>query len=193
MRTAIIQMLFIAFISAAPLPDRAASAEPMPAGLKGDGTLTLYRPVKDDRKTFNYRSKGGKYDEAMLRKIAHFFRCRLTDQVQSIDPNLVEILDAIEDHFGWREIRLISAYRSPRRNNLMRRQGRAVAKGSLHMRGMAADIEVAGVSPRIVRNFAYSLQQGGVGYYGSRTFIHVDTGRVRTWGWYPSSRIHASK
>ena len=151
----------------------------------GDGTLTLFRPVTNERMTFAYRDASGQYDEKTMAEVARFFRCRLTGEMYPIDPGLVELLDAIEDHFGGREIRLISAYRSPLRNGLMRRHGRRVGSKSYHMYGMAADIHIAGIPTYKVRNFAYSLKRGGVGYYRHRHFVHVDVGPLRTWGWRP--------
>ncbi len=168
----------------------AAQAAPMGsvASERGDGVVTLFRPVKQERQTFRYRTEDGRYDPAVFEEIAHFFRCRLTDEVHPIDEGLIEMLDAIEDHFGARELKLVSAYRSPLRNHVMRGRGRRVAKKSLHMEGRAADIEIDGVSPRRIRDFAYTLQGGGVGYYGSRRFVHVDTGPLRAWGWKPAAR-----
>lgn len=150
-----------------------------------DGTITLYRPDKNERQTFVYRDKKGRLDVRALDKVNRFFRCRLTEEIYDIDPQLVVLLDRISDHFSGRQIDVISGYRSPTRNALMRRQGRRVARDSLHLRGMAADIEIAGVAPAEIRNFAYALKDGGVGYYGCRSFVHVDTGAIRTWGWRP--------
>ncbi|MBT3182081.1 MAG: YcbK family protein [Deltaproteobacteria bacterium] len=164
----------------------------IPTELRGDGELTLFRPVKNERSTFKYRNREGDYDQKVFDDIAHFFRCRMTDEPHPIDPKLIEIIDAIEDHFAGREIKVISAYRSPTRNNAMRRKGRRVAKRSLHMDGMAADIEVKGTPKKLVRNFAYKLKQGGIGYYGRRTFVHVDTGPLRTWGWKPTSTTRSA-
>lgn len=157
--------------------------------LRGDGTVSLYRPDKNERMTIKYRNKDGIYYGTALDDIAHFFRCRLTNEAHPIDPELIEALDSIEDHFGRREIILISTYRSPLRNSLMRRQGRRVARQSLHMFGRAADIEIRGVPAPVLRNFAYSLKQGGIGYYGRRSFVHVDTGPIRTWGWVPDGTV----
>ena len=161
----------------------------------GDGTLTLFRPVTNERMTFAYRDAQGHYDQEVMEEMAQFFRCRLTGEIHPIDPGLIEFLDAIEDHFGRREMRLISAYRSPLRNHLMRWGGRRVASQSLHMDGRAADIQVVGIPPYLVRNFAYSLSRGGVGYYRRRHFIHVDVGPLRTWGWRPFTApgaVHAA-
>lgn len=155
-------------------------------GLRGDGTITLFRPVKNARETFRYRDADGNYSEEAMEAISHFFRCRLTEEEHPIDPDLIEVLDAIEDHFSAKEIRIISAYRSATRNDMMRSRNRRVARESYHTKGMAADIEVPGVSAMAARNFAYLLNQGGIGYYRRRPFIHVDTGPPRTWGFKPA-------
>jgi uncharacterized protein YcbK (DUF882 family) len=160
----------------------------LPRGLRGDGTITLFRPVKNARETFRYRNPDGSYSPAAMDAIAYFFRCRMTDEEENIDPGLIEILDALEDHFGAAEIRLISAYRSPARNNAMRSRSGRVARESYHMRGMAADIEIPGIATTSARDFAFFLNQGGVGYYSGRSFIHVDTGPQRTWGFKPHTR-----
>jgi uncharacterized protein YcbK (DUF882 family) len=152
----------------------------------GDGKLTLFRPVTNERASFDYRNEDGSYDAIAMDKIARFFRCRMTGQTHPIDPQLIEILDSIEDHFEGHSIKLVSAYRSPTRNSVMRRSGRRVANNSLHMSGMAADIAIVGVPSYKVRNFAYSLGAGGVGYYRRRPFVHVDIGQMRTWGWNPA-------
>lgn len=167
-------------------------ANDLPEGLRGDGTITLFRPVKNARETFHYRNPDGSYSSSAMDAIAYFFRCRMTDEEQMIDPGLIEILDALEDHFHATEIRLISAYRSPARNNAMRGRNRRVARESYHMKGMAADIEIAGVSAPSTRDFAYFLNQGGVGYYSGRSYIHVDTGPLRTWGFKPRSGSRTS-
>ena len=186
-RTHLIRATLLALAVLASLPlCRSLLAAEIPPALRGDGELTLYRPVKNERVTFRYRDADGNYDERAIADVAHAFRCRLTDEAHAIDTGLIEVMDAIEDHFEAPEIRLISAYRSPERNTLMRRQGRRVAKRSLHMEGRAADIEVPGASRYEVRNFAHALQQGGVGHYRNRSFIHIDTGELRTWGFTPA-------
>lgn len=189
--------LLIAVFLAAWLLCTAAHALPVRGeGLRadGDGTITLYRPDKNERATFAYLDTKGRLDIHTLDRIAHFFRCRLTDEQHDIAPELIRTIDAISDRFGGKEIQIISGYRSPTRNGLMRLQGRRVAKNSLHMVGMAADIVIEGVAPAAIRDAAYGMQRGGVGYYGSRSFVHVDAGPLRTWGWKPptSSRTAAA-
>ena len=181
-------VLFIVVVAAALFRCAAADALPVRGDVVrtgGDGTLTLYRPDKNERATFVYLDKKGRLDIHALDRIARFFRCRLTDEVHDISPELIRTIDAISDRFGGKEVEIISGYRSPTRNALMRRQGRHVAKNSLHMVGMAADIEIDGVAPAAIRNAAYEMRRGGVGYYGSRSFVHVDAGPLRAWGWRP--------
>ncbi len=174
------------FASTALIPQTYADDLKLPKGLRGDGKITLYRPVKNDTETFQYRNDDGTYSEKAMEAIAHFFRCRLTDEEQTIDPGLIEILDAVEDHFDAKQVKLISAYRSPTRNNIMSSRNRKVARESYHTKGMAADIEIDGISARAIRDFAYLLNQGGIGYYSNRSFVHVDTGPQRTWGFKPN-------
>lgn len=173
------------FLTAAIASAAEAGPADLPEGIRGDGKITLFRPVKNARETFRYRNPDGTYSHSELDAISYFFRCRLTDEEEAIDPSLIEILDSIEDHFSAKEIRLISAYRSPTRNGEMRSRNRRVARESYHMKGMAADIEVPGVSAKSVRDFAYFIYQGGIGYYRNRSFVHVDTGPRRTWGFKP--------
>lgn len=179
-----IASLFL-LITALVFPCDIANSEPSQEKLLGDGTVTLYRPDKDEEATFAYRDEDGTYDKDALADIAHFFRCRLTDEEHEIDLSLIELLDEIEDHFDAPEIQIISGYRSPIRNSIMSARNRRVAKKSLHTEGMAADIKIAGVSNSLIRNFAYRLGRGGVGYYGKKSFVHVDAGPFRAWGWMP--------
>lgn len=192
-RNIIFGILAIVALALSSSPGLAAAAARSARSL-GDGTITLYRPDKNEREAFSYLDQAGRLDIHVLERIRHFFRCRLTEEEHDIDPELVVALDGISDRFGGKEVRIISGYRSPTRNALMRRQGRHVAKDSLHLRGRAADIEIDGIAPAALRDVAYALQGGGVGYYGSRSFVHVDTGALRTWGWKPpaSSRTAAA-
>lgn len=164
-------------------------SETLSIGLGGDGQVTFHNPANNEHKSFVYRDDDGVYDTRVFEEISIFFRCKLTGQKHFIDPQLIELLDAVEDHFHAHAVDLISAYRSPTRNALMRRQGRRVAKDSLHMFGQAADIKIRGVSPASIRDFAFILGQGGVGYYGSRNFVHLDTGKQRVWGFRPNNAL----
>lgn len=104
-----------------------------------------------------------------------------------MDPKLFDLLSKLQDainerHPGLRvEYHVISGYRSPATNDGLRGAGGGQAQNSLHMTGQAMDIRVPGLSTRELRDIATCLKLGGVGYYASDDFVHVDTGRVRYW------------
>jgi uncharacterized protein YcbK (DUF882 family) len=77
---------------------------------------------------------------------------------------------------------VISGYRSPNTNEMLREHGgRGVAKGSMHLEGRAIDVRLSDKSSTVLRDAAIELERGGVGYYRISDFVHVDTGRVRRW------------
>ncbi len=76
---------------------------------------------------------------------------------------------------------IISGYRSPESNAKMAARGSGVAKKSLHMQGRAIDVRLHGCSCARLRDLALAATKGGVGYYERSDFVHIDTGRFRTW------------
>jgi uncharacterized protein YcbK (DUF882 family) len=94
----------------------------------------------------------------------------------------LDVLYAIRTTLAARQpFHIISGYRSPRTNAFLCESGRGVARNSLHVQGKAADIRIPGIDLSLVRDVAMSLKEGGVGYYPSSNFVHVDVGRVRYW------------
>lgn len=150
---------------------------PPPRNLGGDGQLTLHRRDNDEQLTVRYRKSDGSYDYEELAKINHIMRCSLTGRETQMSVLLIEALDRIEDKFGAHEIILLSGYRTPELNRVVP----GAAKNSLHMLGWAADIRLPGSSVTAVKNFALTLGVGGVGYYPSMGFMHLDVGRIRYW------------
>ncbi|MFA6434439.1 MAG: DUF882 domain-containing protein [Elusimicrobiales bacterium] len=153
--------------------------------LDGDGSITIRNNKTLEILSVRYRDYAGNYIPEAAELVKHFFRCRLTDEEHDITPGLLEILDSLQHKFGeGKTITLLSGYRSPKLNKALGRKNPAVAKHSLHMSGMAADISIPGVPLKTLRNAALALQAhntGGVGYYPAIGFIHVDTGEVRSW------------
>ena len=95
---------------------------------------------------------------------------------------MLEILDDLRRATGSRgTFEVISGYRSPRTNEALRGQGGGVARKSLHMQGRAIDVRLTDVPSDKLRDAAISLKRGGVGYYRQSDFVHLDTGRFRTW------------
>jgi hypothetical protein len=99
-----------------------------------------------------------------------------------MDPHLFDILWEVYRDVGSRQpINVVSAYRSPETNAMLRRRSKAVSEHSQHMAGRAMDIRLPDVDTATLRAAAMKLQYGGVGYYASSAFVHVDTGSVRAW------------
>ena len=105
-----------------------------------------------------------------------------TGDVTTIDPDLLDLLYDIRESLGGEGIyEVISAYRSPKTNEMLRNSGSDVARNSQHLLGKAIDVRLEGAALTSLRDTAIAMQRGGVGYYGASNFVHVDTGRVRSW------------
>ena len=128
-----------------------------------------------------YLDKDGRLVPEALARLDHLFRCHYNGATKPIDPALYLLLDRIHTRLeaGQRPLMLISGYRSPEYNRLLRTRGRGVAQKSYHLRGMAADIRVKGLPLNQLRRTATALAQGGVGLYTQ--FVHIDVGPVRHW------------
>ena len=95
---------------------------------------------------------------------------------------LLDLLHTMRLQLGTAQpFEVISGYRSPETNEMLRKRGAGVGKNSLHMQGMAIDVRVPGRRLKDVRRVARELKRGGVGYYPRSNFVHVDVGKVRYW------------
>ena len=124
----------------------------------------------------------GSYLAPSLEHVNHFLRDFRTNEVHSIDPGVLDILfdmQAEAHHAGPFEV--ISGYRSAQTNAALRSQSSAVAEHSLHMEGRAIDVRLTEVNCADLADKALGMKRGGVGYYRQSDFVHLDTGRVRTW------------
>ena len=121
-----------------------------------------------------------------LRTLNRFLRDHYSGTVGEMDPQLFDLLHQVRHVLGGKSLpafEVISGYRCPETNNHLRNsRGGGVAKRSLHMEGKAIDVRLPGVSLAELRDAAISLDAGGVGYYPSEQFVHIDTGKVRRWG-----------
>ena len=144
-------------------------------------SLFMYNTHTDEELKFFYAGNKS-YDPVLLQKLNHFLRDHRTGDVHAIDPRLLDILYNVQRVSGHRGVfEVISGYRSPKTNALLRRKSHGVAKHSLHLEGRAIDIRMSGVRTRELRDIALELKRGGVGYYAKSDFVHLDTGRFRTW------------
>ena len=128
---------------------------------------------------------GGVYQPDALEDINYILRDFRANEIKAIDTRVLDLLYELHGTLETDQpFHVISGYRSPATNSLLRKLGGAdpgVASRSLHMVGQAIDIRVPGVKLDRLRSAARSLKIGGVGYYPSSNFVHVDVGRVRYW------------
>lgn len=124
----------------------------------------------------------GRYLKGALAQINHIMRDHRTNQIKAIDIRLLDLLYALRKRLGTDEpFQIISGYRSPATNAALCRKGSGVARRSLHMKGKAVDICLPETPLPRLHQAAVSLRRGGVGYYPSSSFVHVDVGEVRYW------------
>ena len=126
----------------------------------------------------------GRYVDNALDEINRFLSDFRTGDVTVMDRELLDLIYDVRDSLGGEgTYQIISAYRSPRTNEMLRTLSAAsgVAKKSQHLLGKAIDVRLEGVPTAELRNAALRLQRGGVGYYEASDFVHMDTGRVRRW------------
>ncbi len=124
----------------------------------------------------------GEYLPDALSTINHFLRDFRTGDVHAIDADLLDLLHRLAGMTDTsRPYQVISGYRSPATNDMLRQHSEGVAAGSLHMKGQAIDIRLADVPLVSLRQAALAAGRGGVGFYPASDFVHVDTGRVRHW------------
>lgn len=144
--------------------------------------LHLFHIHTRERLDIMYRH-GNSYDAEALVRINQYLRDYRTGEIHEYDPHLFDLLHDLLASEGRpdAEIVVMCGYRTPRTNEYLRSHGHGVARHSLHMQGMAIDIQIPGVSTSEVRDAALHLHRGGVGYYPASHFVHVDVGRVRRW------------
>ena len=126
----------------------------------------------------------GQYDSAVLEKLNWFLRDWRRDEPTRMDPHLFDIVWEAYRESGSREpVVVMSAYRSPETNAMLRRRSRAVAEHSQHILGKAMDMHYTDVPMSRIREIGMRMQKGGVGYYptAGSPFVHMDAGSVRSW------------
>lgn len=125
----------------------------------------------------------GDYLKESVNQINHFMRDWRTDQIKYIDLRTVDIMAAAHNLMDANEpYMLLSGYRSPQTNAMLRSRSRGVAKNSLHMQGKAADLRLNNRSVHQMAKAARACRGGGVGTYSGSNFVHMDCGDVRSWG-----------
>jgi hypothetical protein len=110
-----------------------------------------------------------------------FLRDHFTNQATQMDTRLIGVLTRVAGRFSARRIDVVSGYRSPKYNLMLRKKGHQVARDSQHTHGNAVDFRIRGVGTSQVLHYVRSLRVGGVGFYPHSQFVHSDTGKVRYW------------
>ena len=162
------------------LPQSATTA----TAASGDRTLYLYYTHTKETGRFTFR-KNGQYDKKVLSELNYFLRDWRRNEPATMDPALFDLVWEVYQEVGATQpINIVSAYRSPKTNEMLRSQpGSGVAENSQHTKGHAMDFFIPGINLTTLRATAMKRQVGGVGYYptSGSPFVHLDTGNVRAW------------
>lgn len=155
---------------------RAALAASAPAH-----RLSFYHVHTGEKLAITYREHGALVPQA-LNEINRYLRDFRSEQIHDIDVALLDALHDLYTRFAARgNFEVISGYRSPRTNAALRHATSGVAENSLHIEGRAIDVRLTSAKTVDLRDAARALKAGGVGFYPQSNFVHIDTGRVRTW------------
>ncbi len=153
------------------------------AALNETKTLSFHHTHSGEDLTVTFK-RDGRYDEAALKTLNHFLRDWRTQDETVMDRHLFDILwEVYRDVDGKQPIQIISSYRSPATNSMLRRRSSGVARFSQHMLGHAMDFYIPNVPLEQIRFAGLRLQRGGVGFYptSGSPFVHLDTGSIRHW------------
>ena len=143
--------------------------------------LSFYHIHTAEKLTITYREHGEIVPDA-LAEINHYLRDFRTEQIHQIDVALLDKLHALFTTFDARgNFEVISGYRSPHTNEVLRHVTTGVAEHSLHIEGRAIDVRLTSAKTTALRDAALALKCGGVGYYAESNFVHLDTGNTRSW------------
>jgi uncharacterized protein YcbK (DUF882 family) len=153
------------------------------AALDETRTLSFHHTHSNEDLTITFK-RDGRYDEEALKQLNHYLRDWRTQEQTTMDRHLFDILwEVYRDVDGKKPIQIISSYRSPATNAMLRRRSSGVARFSQHMLGHAMDFYIPDVPLEQIRFAGLRLQRGGVGFYptSGSPFVHLDTGSIRHW------------
>jgi uncharacterized protein YcbK (DUF882 family) len=137
------------------------------------GNLHLVFPGVKDEVEVNIYNADGSYNIEALEEASHVLRCRRTDAEKPMDPQLLMLLSHVYDHFGGKALEIVSGYRNQRKQT------------SNHFKGTASDIRIAGVAPKKIKEYAETLDGGGmgIGIYPRSGFVHIDVRPPPSYRW----------
>ena len=157
-------------VSGRVVPEERLRQDPLP---HPSGKLHLVFPGLNDEVEVNIYNADGSYNLAALEEASHVLRCRRTETEKPMDPQLLMLLSHVYDHFGGKPLEVVSGYRNQRKQS------------SNHVKGTATDIRIAGVPPKKIREFAETLDGGGmgIGIYPRSGFVHIDVRPPPSYRW----------
>lgn len=169
--------LGVAAVSLVPMPALAAVLKKLDPHRK----LTFHNIHTNESLSVCYYDQGN-YRPQSLTRINHLLRDYRTGEVAPIDPKLLDVLFAVKSRVRSSvPFSVISGFRSPATNAMLRRTTSGVARASFHTKGQAIDIRLPGYNTKRLRKLCLKLKTGGVGYYPKSDFVHLDLGEVRSW------------
>lgn len=166
----------VALASVIAVPGLAKAAQPA----QGERILRLYNTHTGESLKSVFWAEGQFIPDA-LQDINKLLRDHRNNKVAPIDPQLLLLVNQISTKLGDSQLHIISGYRSPESNATLAARSGGVAKHSMHLDGKAIDIRVPGKNLAHLHKAALAMRGGGVGYYPDSQFVHMDTGRVRSW------------
>ena len=151
-----------------------------PAAVR-DRKLSFYNTHTGENLSTTFWYDGNYLDDG-IEEISWLLRDHRADKANNMDPKLLDLLHRLQRMVGQSgEYHVISGYRSPATNAMLAGKSSGVAKRSYHMLGQAIDVRLPGFDTLELKKAALALKGGGVGYYETSNFVHLDTGRFRTW------------
>jgi uncharacterized protein YcbK (DUF882 family) len=151
------------------------------SALSAPRRLSFVNTHTDEKLSVEYWADG-RYEPGAMRDIDFILRDFRAEEVKAMDPGLIDLLFALQTRLRTRTpFHVISGYRTPATNRMLRERSGQVASHSLHCEARAIDVRLPGTPLTKLHRAALALRGGGVGYYPSSQFVHVDTGRVRSW------------
>ena len=165
----------------------AFSLLPMPALasmgrlLLPERSLSFYNTHTNESLDVCYYFKG-QYQPFALKKIDYILRDHRANKTKPINLRLIDLLHSISTTMHHQvQFHIISGYRTPETNAMLRTKSNGIASSSLHLKGQAVDIRTPDCDTNRLRDICLKLRSGGVGYYPKSDFVHVDVGKIRVW------------
>lgn len=163
------------------MPHRLLAGTRQPIYKGKERLLDLYNLHTGESLKAVYCVDGG-YVPDVLNEVNYLFRDYRAGEIKPISTRLLDVLYGMKHRLETDgPFHIISGYRTPKTNALLRKRSKGVAKKSLHMEGKAVDIRLPGCELKALRRAAIQMKMGGVGYYPKSCFVHVDVGEVRYW------------